>query len=128
MMLGRRIMLAFLWRKWTSSKRRPRGNHVTPRFEVLEDRCLLATALAEFPLLTSGGSPFAITTGPDGNVWYTENQAGKIGMINPTTHAQSEFLIPTASSGPTGITAGPDGNLWFAESGAKKIGMPNPTT
>ena len=69
-----------------------------------------------------------ITTGPDGNLWFTDPGANAIGMINPTTHAISSFTIPTAGAGPHGITAGPDGNLWFTEHGANAIGMINPTT
>jgi streptogramin lyase len=69
-----------------------------------------------------------ITTGPDGNLWFTEDNADQIGMINPTTHASAEFPTPTASSGPLGITTGPDGNLWFTEFDANQIGMINPTT
>ena len=64
----------------------------------------------------------AITTGPDGNIWFTERGANAIGMINPTTHAISLFTVPTASAGPTGITAGPDGNLWFTEQAPTRSG------
>jgi virginiamycin B lyase len=55
-----------------------------------------------------------LVSGPDGNVWYTENASGKIGRI--TTSGQiTEFPLPTPNSGPFGITGGPDGNLWFTE-------------
>jgi virginiamycin B lyase len=74
----------------------------------------------------SGG--WGITSGPDGNLWFTENQYNLVGMINPTTHAISAFSTPTTGSGPMGITAGPDGNVWFTENGASKIGVINPTT
>jgi virginiamycin B lyase len=62
-----------------------------------------------------------MTTGPDGNLWFTEIGASKIGRIT-TSGSISEFVIPTASSGPFGITAGPDGNHWFTEELANKIG------
>jgi len=99
------------------------------RLEALEERCLLSgiSGYTEFPL-PSGSSANAITAGPDGNLWFTDSGANKIGMINPTTHAISEFTIPTANSGLYGITAGPDGNLWFTEWKAGKVGMINPTT
>ena len=74
-------------------------------------------------------SPYGITAGPDGNLWFTESyDSDKIGVINPTTHAISEFPIPTPSSYPYLITTGPDGNLWFAEGEGGQIGMINPTT
>src|SRR5947209_8706114 len=78
---------------------------------------------------------WGITQGPDGNLWFTENSVGKIGMINPTTHAITEFPVPTAGATPQEITAGPDGNLWFTEFNYRtvklsvgKIGEINPTT
>jgi hypothetical protein len=66
------------------------------------------------------------TAGPDGNLWFTE-YAGKVGMINPTTHAITEFPIPTSKKNtvslPFGITEGPDGNLWFAVRYGNSIGV-----
>ena len=96
------------------------------RLEGLEDRCLLS--ITEFPVSTANSSLSAVTAGPDGNLWFLEQNANKIGMINLTTHAVSEFPITTANSDPVGIAAGPDGNLWFTEQLASKIGMINPTT
>ena len=131
-------MLLSLWRKWTeafirhqsqtSARRQARVRNVTPIVELLEDRGLLSVTIAEFPTLSAGSAPYGITTGPDGNIWFTENQTGKIGMINPTTHAVSEFALPDTTSSPAEITAGPDGNLWFTELDGNRIGMINPTT
>jgi hypothetical protein len=117
------------------ARRRPADRVRTrPRLEGLEDRCLLSPTVTEFPLPVGGKDPSGIATGPDGNLWFTEAQAGKIGMINPTTHAISEFAIPSGAA-PSRITAGPDGNLWFSEEyfppreqGVGQIGMINPTT
>src|SRR4051812_3910877 len=67
-----------------------------PRLEGLEDRCLLSTTITEFPLPTPNNAPYWITAGPDGNLWFTEQGANQIGMINPTTHAITEFPVPTA--------------------------------
>jgi uncharacterized repeat protein (TIGR01451 family) len=113
--------------------RRPDRSHFRlSRLEVLEDRRLLAVAVHEFPIPGAITGPVDIASGPDGNLWFTDWKVGKIGMINPTTHAVNEFPIPTANSVPEGITAGPDGNLWFAESDilgqVGRIGMINPTT
>lgn len=56
-----------------------------------------------------------VTTGPDGNLWFTETTANKIGRMTPAS-TFTEFSIPSSPSSPIGITAGPDGNLWFTES------------
>jgi virginiamycin B lyase len=99
--------------------------------ESLESRRLLSVTINEFPIPTSGGDPVDIVSGPDGNLWFTE-VAGKIGQINPTTHAIAEFPVPTAGVEAADITAGPDGNLWFTEFSPdfkiNQIGMINPTT
>jgi virginiamycin B lyase len=65
--------------------------------------------------------PHSITTGPDGNLWFTEPQANKIGRVTPAGDF-TEYVVPTADSYPRAIALGPDGNLWFTESRAKKIG------
>jgi len=59
--------------------------------------------------------PTGITSGPDGNLWFTEFWANRIGRMTPAG-ALTEFPIPTFETGPRGIVAGPDGNLWFVES------------
>ena len=80
----------------------------------------------EFPIPTAGSAPAGITTGPDGNVWFTEFFGNKVGRVTPQGSV-TEFPIPTASSSPRGIAAGPDGNVWFTESATNKIGRVTPS-
>src|SRR5215467_3944927 len=82
--------------------------------------------ISEFLIPTSPGSPKAITAGPDGNLWFVEQEGNKIGRITPSGTI-TEFPIPTPNSGPNAITAGSDGNLWFTEGGAYKIGQITPS-
>lgn len=63
-----------------------------------------------------------ITTGPDGNLWFTERFANQIGRITPDGSSIAEFAVATADAGPDAITAGPDGNLWFTEMNVSQIG------
>jgi virginiamycin B lyase len=77
--------------------------------------------ITEFPIPTSHAVPVGITAGPDGNVWFTEDQASKIGRITPVG-VVTEFALPpplpqndASTRGPYGITLGRDGNLWFVE-------------
>jgi streptogramin lyase len=88
-----------------------------PRIDSLEDRCLLSLGITEYNLPTRNGDPLGITAGPDGNLWFTEEQYGanKIGRITPAG-VVTEFQLPGTWTGPLGITAGPDGNLWFTVS------------
>ena len=79
--------------------------------------------IIEYTLPTSNGSPLGIAAGPDGNLWFTEFNASKIGKIT-TSGTFTEYAIPTSNAEPYGIAVGPDGNLWFTEynSVSNKIG------
>ena len=69
---------------------------------------------------TANSQPFAITTGPDDALWFTEYAGNKVGRIT-TAGAITEFVIPSAG-GPGGITKGPDDALWFTEHNGNRIG------
>ncbi len=65
----------------------------------------------------------ALSAGPDGNVWFTDQNNRLIGRITPQGTI-TEFPLPrptsllgplSAGAFPDGITAGPDGALWFTE-------------
>jgi len=80
----------------------------------MEDRCLLSSTVLEYPLPTPNSLPNYITAGPDGNVWFGESNAPKVGKITPQG-AITEFSLPS-SLGATGvgdIISGPNDNLWF---------------
>jgi streptogramin lyase len=61
-----------------------------------------------------------LTSGPDGQLWFTESQCVEdpcfVGSIS-TGGTINVYGTPTADVGPQDITAGPDGNLWFTETG-----------
>lgn len=84
---------------------------------------LQAQSFSEYP---TNGDPAGIASGPDGNIWFTENNAGMIGRVT-LAGVVTEFSIPTASSGPTSIVTGPDGNLWFTENNVGRIGRMTPS-
>ncbi len=74
---------------------------------------------AEYPV-PSGSSPYAITTGPDGRLWFVDRGTNEIGKITPTGYV-SEYSLPSGSA-PCAITRGPDENLWFTDCGTGKVG------
>jgi streptogramin lyase len=83
-----------------------------------------AQAINEF-VLPSGGGPYGITAGPDGNVWFTipdspQDFNGSIGRITPGG-VVTEFsqLYPQ----PRFIVTGPDGNLWFTQDDGRDNGV-----
>jgi virginiamycin B lyase len=72
-------------------------------------------------VIRSSGYPTFITTGPDGNLWFTLQLGNKIGRLS-TTGILTEFEVPTIDSFPQAIAPGPDGNLWFTEENGNQIG------
>jgi streptogramin lyase len=65
-------------------------------------------------------APSAITVGPDGALWFTNETggpagAGSIGRI--TTLGKVTSYTSASISAPSGIAAGPDGALWFTNPG-----------
>ena len=77
-------------------------------------------AITEFGVPTSDFSPYQITSGPDGNLWFTDAGTGSIGTINPSTDAITEYPVPYTGTDPVAITAGPDGNVWFTDPGQER--------
>jgi streptogramin lyase len=80
----------------------------------------LGQVFTEFPIPTAASGALGITVGSDGNLWFTEQTASKIGVIRLGGRI-TEVPLP-AGTGPTRIHAGPDGNLWFSESARAFIG------
>ncbi|GAA0707333.1 virginiamycin B lyase family protein [Dokdonella soli] len=85
-----------------------------------------AVNIIEYPIPTANSAPRNITSGPDGNLWFTEADGNKIGKITPGG-VITEFSIPTGASNPAGIAGGPDGNVWFTEEDGNNIGKISPT-
>jgi hypothetical protein len=77
--------------------------------------------VTEFSIPSAASSPQGIASGADGNLWFTESSAAKIGRVT-TAGVITEFPLSNSFASPYGIAAGPDGALWFSESGASKIG------
>ncbi|MHB8694146.1 MAG: Vgb family protein [Solirubrobacteraceae bacterium] len=76
----------------------------------------------EFGGLSAGANPVGIAAGHDGNLWFAELNANKIGTIT-TSGAVTEYSVTSSSdSGPDYIAPGPDGAMWFTEFRANKIG------
>jgi streptogramin lyase len=104
-----------------------RLNHRSkPAFEQLEERCV-PTNIVEFRVPGGFGAPVSITTGPDGNLWFTQQTSSldtatsdHVGQIT-TAGSVTEFPVPISGieGGGAGlqIARGADGNLWYTELG-----------
>lgn len=69
-------------------------------------------SIDEFPVAGPDGGPYALTTGPDGALWFTLVHSGQIGRLEPGGSPRTHDV--GADSGPTIITPGPDGAVWAA--------------
>lgn len=84
-----------------------------------------SAVITEYPLPSAAAQPRGIAAGPDGNLWFTEYGANRIGRISPGG-VIAEFELPGDFRGLHDIAAGPDGNLWFTEHEANRIGRISP--
>src|SRR6478752_1050249 len=81
-----------------------------------------ATPVTEFSTgLTVANAPADITTGPDGNLWFTEQ--GLLPGIGRITATGDIVTYPAPNgAGLAGLDVDADGNLWFGEADKGKLG------
>ncbi len=77
---------------------------------------------AEYPL-AGAMTPDALVQGIDGNFYFTDTAANKIGQFFFRSHRLLLYPVPTANAGPTALTLGPDNEVYFTESTGNKIGQ-----
>ena len=70
--------------------------------------------------------PFGITTGSDGNLYFTDELKPSIDRITPQGKITRFPFKDIQGGSPTSITTGPDGNLWFNDSNDGRIGKMTP--
>ena len=80
-----------------------------------------AGRIVEYEVPSPNAEPMGIAIGSEGNIWFTEANADKIGRITPTGQIV-EYPLPTPRSEPFGITAGPNQSMWFTERKGDKVG------
>jgi streptogramin lyase len=117
----------FAWRflsSWLGNcgQRRWKPAWYRPAVQALEDRYLLST-FQEFPLPALQRIPPTdelhrerITTGPDGNLWFTEvlrDSGAAVGRIAPDGSVTEFSIEDNSFTQLYNITASPDGNLWM---------------
>jgi virginiamycin B lyase len=89
------------------------------RLETLEDRCLPSGGITELPIPAPQSGPEVITSGPDGNLWFTEYvqsiPSAHVWRLTPS-RTFSAFPLDNKAA-PFGIITGPDNQLWFTEHG-----------
>lgn len=76
------------------------------------------TSVTEYPVTAATG-PYGITVGPDGNIWFTEQNVSKVGAMSTSGALLHEYLV--ASSSLYGITTGSDGALWIPDQNQESV-------
>jgi len=77
---------------------------------------------------TPASRPTQTATGPDGTVWFVEENANRVGTITPNRLYITEVNLVIPNSRPTAIAVDRNCIAWFAESGNNKIGSYNRQT
>lgn len=88
----------------------------------------LKVTIKEYEVPTPHSRPHDPAVAPDGALWWTGQQANKLGRLDPTTGTMKEYSLKTPNSGPHGLVADRDGNIWFTANYAGYIGKLDPKT
>jgi virginiamycin B lyase len=81
---------------------------------------------AEVATTTPNAGPTTAVQGPDGALWFTENNAAQLGRMTTSRNITEYSLAPAKSA--TGLVVGLDNNLYFADPVQNKFGQFNPIT
>jgi virginiamycin B lyase len=75
----------------------------------------------------AGAGPHDVAPAPDGTVWYTAQQQGALGILDPRTGRVQQIPLGRGSA-PHGVIVGPDGAAWVTDSGLNAIVRVDPAT
>lgn len=77
--------------------------------------------------LPDGARPHDAAPAPDGNIWYTAQRHGALGIIDPATGEIRQVPLGEDSA-PHGVIQGPDGAAWITDGGQNAIVRFDPGT
>ena len=89
--------------------------------------------ILEYPTPTADSSPADLAFDSQGNLWFTELNANRIGKLVPseakslTSQGITEYELPHPNSKPHYLTVAKNGMIWFTE-GSNRIGSLDPQT
>src|SRR5271166_2599715 len=89
---------------------------------------VLDVQIREFEVPTPKSRPHDPALAPDGSLWYTGQEANKLGRLDPRTGEFKEYALKTANSGPHGLVADKNGNIWFTAISGGYVGKLDPKT
>ncbi len=71
--------------------------------------------------LKGGHIPEEMVVDGEGNVWFIDVNANRLGRFNPKDSSVEVFTIPTPNAYPRGLVMDDSGNIWFAEANSNRI-------
>jgi virginiamycin B lyase len=74
-----------------------------------------------------GTHPHDVAPARDGSVWYTAQQSGELGLLDPLTNKTHHIALGKGSA-PHGVIVGPDGAPWITDGGLNAIVRVDPNT
>jgi virginiamycin B lyase len=77
--------------------------------------------------LPQGAHPHDVAPAPNGDVWYTAQHQGALGILDPDTGKVRQVPLGEGSR-PHGIIRGPDGAAWITDGGLNAIVRFDPNT
>jgi streptogramin lyase len=90
--------------------------------------------ITEYPLPTADAQPSSLAAAPDGSLYFTEQQTGKIGRIDQAGQIR-EYALQNGGAAASALAVVPDPSstidgytVWFTESAASRIGKLDPVT
>ena len=86
----------------------------------------VALSLREYKV-PAGSHPHDVSPATDGGIWYTAQQNGILGHLDPATGDVREIPLG-AGSAPHGVITGPDGAAWITDGGLNAIVRVDPAT
>ena len=78
-----------------------------------------ATSVRYYPV-PHGAHPHDVAPAPDGKVWYTAQQQGALGLLDPATGRTIQIPLGPDSA-PHGVIVGPDRAAWVTDGGQNAI-------
>jgi streptogramin lyase len=78
-----------------------------------------------FELSQPDSGPYDILVGADKQLWFSENQGGRIGRLDPSAQPGSqltEYSLPNETDTPTQLAVGQFGDLWFTVYNSNRVG------
>jgi virginiamycin B lyase len=86
-----------------------------------------AAAEVTYYKLPPGAGPHVVAPAPEGNVWYTAQAAGALGILDPKS-GKTEQIPLGKDAAPHGVIVGPDRAAWITEGGQNSIARVDPGT